>query len=389
MSRSALRAVVNAMERRSSIGMALVAFAFLGLGSGALSCAGAPPLGEGTVSGAPATPPAPSAPSSPSSASTPAPALAPHGSASPGAGSTLPELPRSEAYRAERILVEPALSLAPGRAGRLAVIVDEAGRAVPWRFEAGDWKRLELPEAERAASRELVAGMYFGRDDRPRLMGYTTAGGSLRMIYLRYKDGAWRGEPTEIGRLGGPPPAELFGVLGWDDPEIVCKKGDVCLIKSRAGWQEIPPSLPPTRVVRAFGGRGYALTEDGLLRADKSGFTRVGPPAPWKTPATGFWVGDDGAIAVAEPAADAIHTLASGSAEWQTSAAPIDAPADVLGPEGSRFVVGGGGIAHGGQGAFRRVGDPSWSFSFVIALDGGAVAAGPSGVVRISPATPE
>lgn len=294
-----------------------------------------------------------------------------------------PALPVSDVLQAERFFDEPALSLAPGRAGRLAVIADEAGRAVPWRFEGGAWKRLELPEAERVATSGLVAGMYFGRDDRPRLMGYAAGPSGLRMIYLRYKDVGWRGEPSEIGRLAKAPAAELFGVLGWDDPEVVCKKGDVCLIKSRQGWKEVPPTLPPTAVVRAFGGRGYALTADGLFRADEGGFTRLGPAAPWRTEATGFWIGADGSAVVTEPAADALHVLAAGGA-WTKVASPIDAPSDVAGPDGNRFVVGAGGIAHEEQGSFRRVGEASWRISFVIEVEGGAVAAGPSGVVRIA-----
>lgn len=299
---------------------------------------------------------------------------------------TKADLPASTWKDVERSFDKPVVFIAPGRDGRLGVIADEAGQAVPWILEGGAWKRLPLPDAHAAPIAKLVGGIYFGRDDRPRLMGTVNDGG-LRMVYLRFKGGKWRPEPKEIGRLGKAPAAELFGVLGWDDPEVVCKTGDVCLIKSRKGWQEVEPTIVASAVVRAFGGKGYAATEKGLFRAEKKGFARVGPAAPWKSAPAGFWVDADGTIAVTEPAANAIHVLDAKAGAWTREESPLAGPQDVAGPASARIVVGAGGMARFEGGAWHRVGDASWKLRFVLTSAepaGSVFVAGESGVIRLA-----
>jgi len=89
-------------------------------------------------------------------------------------------------------------------------------------------------------------------------MGHRKAG-DPRMVYLRFRDGAWKEERSEIGALAGDS-SELFGVLGEVDPEVVCKVGGICLVKSRQGWKEVNATIPPSAVVRVFHGKGWALT---------------------------------------------------------------------------------------------------------------------------------
>lgn len=302
-------------------------------------------------------------------------------------GSPPAALEPSTRFAAERVLDAKVVFLAAGVGDRLAVLADDGGAIVPHRFEAGRWQALPLPATATCAVGSSSLGMFFGRDNRPRLMGSRDVGGARRMVYLRHKDGAWRDERGEIGSLAGDG-SVLFGVLGEDDPEIVCRVGGICLRKSRAGWKELANVLPESAVVRAFGGLGYAVVTDGVLVARDAGFARVGPPAAWSSQPTGFWVGADGAIAVVEPAADALHVLAAGAQAWVTERSPVREPNDVMGPVGDRWIAGVGGLVHHEEGRWARVGDAAWSLRRVVPTAGGVVAAGPSGVVRARPADP-
>ena len=321
--------------------------------------------------------------------------------AMPTSGTSTPstpakELPASDAYIVNRIHESPVDFFITGEKGRMAILASEQGAVVPQRLEAGKWERLPLPQKHGAASNDASLGIYFGRDNRPRLMGYRNLA-QPKMVYLRFKDGAWQDQRSELGALAGDN-AALFGVLGDADPEVVCRLDSICLLKSRKGWQEVERSIPPSAVVRAFNGVGYALTKDGLFRAGKKTFERVGGAAPWTTPATGFWVGEgppagDLAIVV-EPEKNLLHVLAEPSGAWRTEPAPITRPRDVVGPLGFALVVGDGGIAHKtpkvGEpaslaGEWKRVGEPSWSFHRVIELPPSTFAiAGRSGVVTLT-----
>jgi len=275
--------------------------------------------------------------------------------------------------------------LITGEDGRIAVLADEAGSVVPHRFERGGWAAVPLPEAQKTTVTGASLGIYFGRDNRLRLMGHREVSGARRMVYLRHRDGVWQDQRTEIGSLAGDA-SQLYGVLGEADPEVVCKLGGICLLKSRKGWKELANTIPPDAVVRVFAGKGWALTGEGVFRADDTGFARVGPPPPWKTPATGFWVGADGAIAVAEPAAHAIHRLDPGATSWQTDRSPIGGPRDVSGPPSDRWICGDGGIVHGDGSAFARVGSPTWRFARWIATPSGGLAGGADGVYAVQAA---
>ena len=341
-------------------------------------CAPAPPPAEAPAgrdappSTAPAPAPAPASASAPASA--PAPALA-SASASP--------LPSS--YRVERLLDAHVTFLITGEDGRIAVLADEGGVVTPHRFERGAWQALPLPEAQKVTSADASLGIYFGRDNRPRLMGHRSTGGGRRMVYLRYKDGSWQDQRAEIGQLAGEA-SQLYGVLGEADPEVVCKLGGICLLKSRKGWKELVNTIPADAVVRVFAGKGYALTSEGVFRAEDAGFSRVGPPASWKSPATGFWVGDDGAVAVAEPFAHAIHRLERGASVWQVDRSPIDGPRDVSGPTSDRWICGDGGLAHGDGVAFERALGAGVHLSRWLDTQAGGLAGGPSGVFAVQKA---
>lgn len=306
--------------------------------------------------------------------------VAPTPSAPPKAA----ELPVSEGFSAKIVLEKEVAFLIAGESRRLAVLAKDGASTVPHRFEHDRWEALELPEPLRTADPAKL-GIYFGRDNRPRLMGFQGQADAARMVYLRFKDGSWQDQRSELGGLASDS-AALFGVLGERDPEVVCKVGlPTCLLKSRKGWKDVKSSLPPTAVVRAFLGKGYALTSEGVFRADDAGFTRVGPPPPWKTPATGFWVGEGDIVAVVEPALDRIYTLPIASGAWVEQASPIAGPRDITGPTAERWLAGDGGLAVLSAQGPKRVGSADLSFSRVIQDGNRVVAGGRSGVLLVTP----
>jgi hypothetical protein len=288
------------------------------------------------------------------------------------------DLPASE-VKLTRLFEQPVRFLITGEDGRLAVLAIEEGKIVPHRFESGKWSRLELPEAHRAVADDEI-GIYFGRDNRPRLMGYRAA--AKKMVYLRHRDGKWQEQRSEIGALAAED-AHLFGVLGEADPEVVCRVGTLCLIKSRKGWQEVKPEIPASAVVRAFHGRGYALSEKALMVAGAKGFEQVGPAGPWTTRPTGFWIAPDGGCVVVEPERSLVHELDAGATAWRTERSPIVGPRDVVGPASARTIVGDGGIARGASGKYTRVGDRGLRESRAIQVGDQVVVGGASGVARL------
>lgn len=337
-------------------------------------CASDP--GRGTAAPDPRHAPVTAA-SSAAPASLPATSSAPSGHA-PSGGVAPEELPSSD-VKLTRIFEQPVRFLITGEDGRLAVLALEEGKIVPHRFEAGRWSRLDLPEAHRAGPEDTL-GIYFGRDNRPRLMGYRA--GAKKMVYLRFRDGKWQEQRSEIGALAADD-AHLFGVLGEADPEVVCRVDKLCLIKSRKGWQEVKPDVPVDAVVRAFHGRGYALTEKALLVAGAKGFEPVGPSGPWSTRPTGFWIAPDGACVVVEPDRALVHELAPGAAAWRTERSPIAGPRDVVGPASARTLVGDGGVARGAGGKYARVGERGLRFDRAIEAGDHVLVGGQSGVAKL------
>jgi hypothetical protein len=298
---------------------------------------------------------------------------------SSGAGFSLPT---ASDLIATSVLDKPALFVSTGEDGRIAALIDEASEVVPYRREQSLWQRLPLPPSQRAKVGMLTAGIYFGRDNRPRVMG--TRSDTAGIVYIRYKDDAWHPELREIGPLGKEGPLALFGVLGNADPEVVCRAGDRCLIKSRKGWQEARPTPTPNAVVRAFDGKGYVLTTEGAYRAEDPHFISVGPPPPWRHQPSGFWVGEGEALGVVDPISGELFTLDSASATWKTEELPIEHPTDVAGPPRDRFVSGGDGLIHYDGSLWARVPGVSGSLDRVIVASWGIVAAGRAGVFIVT-----
>lgn len=130
-------------------------------------------------------------------------------------------------------------------------------------------------------SPSLALALFYGRDDRARLIGARAGKSGPEGVYLRWLPAGFKREKAEIGRLSDPRGA-LVAVLGTADPEIVCRPGEVCLVKRRSGWSSVkaPPDLQ--RVVLG-GDVGWAVAGQTLLRLGDDDWHPAGPPGAWKT----------------------------------------------------------------------------------------------------------
>lgn len=221
-----------------------------------------------------------------------------------------------------RELSQPLRSIAIGQR-RVAALAD-----VPYlREQDGQWRPIPLPPPlDHGPHQELT--IYMGRDDRPRLMGYSWEGepsarAERRPIYLRYLARGWTPAWDELGRLGGTRPGALFGVLGYDDPEVVCKEDEGCLVKRRSGWTAIGTTdLGPVRLA----GRGvFGLPAKGLTRLTERGFVDAPVALPagtvrdlWEIGPGELWV-----ILVRDGRAELVHVRESTT---ETVLTPITGP---------------------------------------------------------------
>jgi len=233
---------------------------------------------------------------------------------------------------------------------RVAVLSDD-----PWLKDKDGWKKIPLPKQLRPAPDQAeFARIFFGRDDRPRIMGWRsfTSSEGKTALYLRYKPDGWYADRNEIGRLSGNPPAALFGVLGHEDPEVVCKVGDVCIIKRRTGWKTIEAGegLP---LVELCGADAWAIHDHHLAKLTQSGWVKAAGGPPWQSP-SGFWAVSDDNIWVATEADSQLYHY-DGKA-WTSEPSPVREPRSFWATsQSSVWLVGSGGAAHFDGGHWRLV----------------------------------
>jgi hypothetical protein len=226
------------------------------------------------------------------------------------------EPPAVEVLAFEHVHTEPVRSLAMGHDGRVAVIEKE-----PWLFDGKRWQEIPLPEALRTpAGATDAVQIFFGRDNRPRIMGTRTSAEGRTEIYLRYKNG-WRKEPKEIGSLANKPHEGLFGVLGHDDPEVVCRIGDICILKRLTGWTIIKAGADPALVVVAQES-AWALYPDRIAQVSNDGWKLLPGTLPFRDP-RGLWASAEGILWAS--AADGVYRRdppPTQGADWQREDAP-------------------------------------------------------------------
>lgn len=149
--------------------------------------------------------------------------------------------PRTAPFVAERLHDHPVSSIAVGKALNMATYGSE-----PYLFDARGWRLRALP-ASKGDVTVAWATIYYGRDNQPRLMGAFARGDVREPLYFRHFASGFRAEPTEIATLANTP-GGLYGVLGYEDPEVVCAPGAYCLVKSVQGWKRMPAAAEPERL---------------------------------------------------------------------------------------------------------------------------------------------
>ena len=327
----------------------------------ALACSQPAPAGAPPAS-LPAGGPAPPA----SASSAPTPAAPPNAAAEPESGAALSPV-RDVGTGGDAALAELDLlsfrkeldvsvrSIALGKR-RKAILADE-----PWLSDKGKWHKIPLPaQYQPPPDSERALEIYFGRDDRPRLIGYyreRPSDGRARdagtmPVYLRYKAAGWHAEWSEIGRLGARRPGALYGVLGHDDPELVCKQDEACIIKRHSGWATIQ-APPGVAIVRLCGQHAWAAFPGALARVEANRLNWVSQQAPWRN-ASGLWGNPDGTAWVSEEDTNRIHRFDGQS--WQQLRSPVAAPRHLWAPDVHNvWLVGEGGAAHYDGVRWRRV----------------------------------
>ena len=269
----------------------------------------------------------------------------------------------------KRAVEAPVHHVGFGKKGRVAAIGEDV-----WLDEGKGFKKLPAPGMATSDVR-----IYFGRDNKPRLMGYAGSGETATGVYRRWRGGRWQRGLDEIGRLGGGK-TPFFGVLGYADPEVVCRIGQICLIKRLTGWKTVQPPAGLPQVVLAHG-KAWALSEKELWRLEGDAkWQAYGGTLPfskasavWATSATDVWVAE---------VSGALHRF--DGTTWTTTKAVVDAPLGLWAadPNGV-WLVGRTGAAHFDGKAWRRVKGPKGPLQYVEGLSAKEVwLAGPSGLWR-------
>jgi hypothetical protein len=265
----------------------------------------------------------------------------------------------------------PVLSAAVGTPPRAAIW---SGRALTL-FEREQARELPSPRLPPGARVEL----FFGRDNQPRLMGFAPGKpGDEIPVYLRFRQGTFRPEPSELGPLAAPRGA-LYGVLGFDDPEVVCRPRERCIVKRTAGWGRVAAHDAPARIVLR-GGSAFALHARHVERLGDGGWSALEPARVFAQPFD-VWLAPSGELWVTDASAGGLFRLIG--PEWQSVASPVTEPRAVFGrSDRAVYVVGANGAAEYDGTRFHCVKDVPGPLHLVLAVGDEIWLAGERGVYR-------
>ncbi|RYZ09514.1 MAG: hypothetical protein EOO73_04250 [Myxococcales bacterium] len=251
--------------------------------------------------------------------------------------------PGAAAPTFERVLEKPCRALALDREPYVAALGDDAVTVMDKRGTHDE----PLPDALRGAGVEV--GVFFGRDYRVRVAGTARGPSGDEVRYYRSLPGGLRPALDELGPLGARGAPGLVALLGTADPEIVCRTGLSCLIKTIRGWAKAsaPPGLE--RVGLSLGS-GWAVAGQSFfhLKKDWQPLAAVGP---WKKADDAFVRGEH--VCVVERGASKLHHY--DGAAWRSTTAPVAGPRSVWGTADSMWVAGDGGAAYLAGEAFQKV----------------------------------
>lgn len=247
-------------------------------------------------------------------------------------------------FKVERVLDQPCRALALDQEPYVAALGDDAVTVLDKRGQHEE----QLPDALRGAGVDV--GVFFGRDYRVRLAGtaHTPQGDQVR--YYRSLPGGLRPAPDELGPLGKPGGPGLVALLGTADPEIVCRPGQSCLIKSINGWAKASAPSGLTRVGLSLG-TGWAIAGSSFYVLQKDWQLLPGA-GPWQKADHAFVRGDH--ACVVERATSRLHHWDSKA--WHSSPSPVAGPRSLWGSEDALWIAGDGGASVLEDGAFHAVG---------------------------------
>jgi hypothetical protein len=217
-----------------------------------------------------------------------------------------------------------------------------------WMHEPRGWHGERLPAGAHAGP-GVTRALFYGRDDRVRLVGTRRSGDAATGIYLRWLPRGWDRARAEIGKLAALD-GVLVAVLGTADPEIVCQPTSVCLIKRRSGWTIFPAPADVVQVTLGEG-TGWGVAGQKLLRLDGH-WAPAGPPGSWASADALFALRDR--AWVVETAAGRLHAF--DGARWTVTPAPIEGPRALWGARADAlWLAGDGGLAFWDGAAWHRV----------------------------------
>ncbi len=246
-----------------------------------------------------------------------------------------------------QLLSVPVSAIALGEGTRIAVLAD-----TPYVGDARGLRPLPLPASLRPKASEVdQLGIFFGRDNEPRIMGSRRSEKGDKALYLRHLPNGWRDGREEIGSLGGggPAPGGLWGVLGSADPELVCRAGATCIIKRNSGWTSAPAGAV-TRLVTLQNGVLWGLEAGGISGIDARGWTIAISAPAWSEPQA-FWA--TRGEAWVSTAHELFHHR---EGKWQTVPSPIGQATSFWGTRpDSVWLVGRAGAAHFDGQSFQPV----------------------------------
>lgn len=271
-----------------------------------------------------------------------------------------------------RVDATPVFSAAVGKPPKVGFLA--RGEALV--FSSKGLEHLPAPETSAPG---LSVDIFFGRDDQPRLMGHRASeGGRVEAYYRRFKAGRFQPEPSELGPLAGQGGA-LYGVLGHDDPEVVCRPRQFCLVKRTTGWGRAPAHDEPVRVVLS-GGRAWALHRDRIERLERDAWVKVETERAFREPLALF-ADASGSILVVEAGQEAIARFANG--RWDSMPSPLRGPRAIWGSSATDlWLVGAGGAAHFDGKAWRVAPDVPGSLEQLVHAPPELWLAGESGIFR-------
>jgi hypothetical protein len=278
-------------------------------------------------------------------------------------------LPSDTKHTFTRLSSERVTSIGVGEANRAAVYAP--GRAAL--FDGKAFRELALPAMPADASVDI----FFGRDNQPRLMGFASnSDGGVRSVYWRYRHGRFQPEPSELGPLGSPEGA-LYGVLGFADPEVVCRPGVTCLVKRITGWGRAPAHQKPLPIVLS-NGQVFALHADRVDQLKKDSWAPLAPARSFQLPVDA-WQEPNGALFIAE--GTGLVRLSGGV--WSELPAPLGQLSAVFGRSAhDLFLVGAAGGAHYDGTTFRCLRDVPGPLTAIARVGSELWLGGDSGLYR-------